>query len=268
MRTPITYYGGKQNMLQHLLPLIPEHKIYVEPFVGGGALFWAKPPSYMEAINDINGMVINFYQTIVSDFEALNERIQNTLYSEEIFFNSQKIYQFPEGYSYVDKAWAFWMCTNYAFSGKIGGGWKWCNGTGGSHTGIFFCGKKKEFTDAILHRLEKVQISCRDAQVVMDNRNTPDTLVYLDPPYPGSDQGHYKGYTFGHLQNLLIQMETFKGKFILSNYPSEMMDEAILRNKWFSYAFDKRLSGCRTPEIMRRKTEMIVTNYQINNLFS
>ena len=25
MRTPISYYGGKQTMLKHILPLIPSH---------------------------------------------------------------------------------------------------------------------------------------------------------------------------------------------------------------------------------------------------
>lgn len=28
MRTPITYYGGKQTMLKHIMPLIPKHEIY------------------------------------------------------------------------------------------------------------------------------------------------------------------------------------------------------------------------------------------------
>ena len=32
-RTPIAYYGGKLNMLKHILPMFPEHKIYVEPFL-------------------------------------------------------------------------------------------------------------------------------------------------------------------------------------------------------------------------------------------
>ena len=41
-RTPISYYGGKQTMLPHILPLIPEHAIYTEAFFGGGAVFWAK----------------------------------------------------------------------------------------------------------------------------------------------------------------------------------------------------------------------------------
>lgn len=35
LKTPISYYGGKQNMLKDILPLIPEHTIYIEPYFGG-----------------------------------------------------------------------------------------------------------------------------------------------------------------------------------------------------------------------------------------
>ncbi|GJQ05738.1 DNA adenine methylase [Capnocytophaga canimorsus] len=68
-RTPISYYGGKQTMLPHILPLIPEHQIYVEPFFGGGAVFWAKEPAKSEIINDFNANVVNFYEVLKTDFE-------------------------------------------------------------------------------------------------------------------------------------------------------------------------------------------------------
>lgn len=42
MKTPITYYGGKQNMLKHILPLVPKHSLYTEAFAGGAALFLQK----------------------------------------------------------------------------------------------------------------------------------------------------------------------------------------------------------------------------------
>lgn len=54
MHTPITYYGGKQMLVDTILPMIPTHKIYCEPYFGGGAIFFAKGKSYLEAINDIN----------------------------------------------------------------------------------------------------------------------------------------------------------------------------------------------------------------------
>lgn len=54
MKTPITYYGGKQTLLKYIIPLIPEHKIYTESFCGGAAVFFAKKPAEAEVINDIN----------------------------------------------------------------------------------------------------------------------------------------------------------------------------------------------------------------------
>lgn len=54
MKTPISYYGGKQQLASKIVSLFPEHKIYCEPFTGGAAVFFAKPQSQAEIINDIN----------------------------------------------------------------------------------------------------------------------------------------------------------------------------------------------------------------------
>jgi DNA adenine methylase len=39
MKTPTSYYGGKQNLVSTIIPLIPKHTTYTETFVGGGAIF-------------------------------------------------------------------------------------------------------------------------------------------------------------------------------------------------------------------------------------
>ncbi len=61
IKTPISYYGGKQNMVRHILPLIPVHNLYCEPFVGGGAVYWKKEPSKVEVINDTNKDILKEY---------------------------------------------------------------------------------------------------------------------------------------------------------------------------------------------------------------
>lgn len=58
MKTPITYYGGKQQMASTILAMIPSHKIYCEPFFGGGAVFFAKGASFLEVINDKNDLLV------------------------------------------------------------------------------------------------------------------------------------------------------------------------------------------------------------------
>lgn len=95
MKTPITYYGGKQILTHEILELMPAHKIYVEPFFGGGAIFFAKGSSFLEVINDTNDLLINFYQQCVDNFEALQHRIQNTLHSESEFKKARTIYNNP-----------------------------------------------------------------------------------------------------------------------------------------------------------------------------
>ena len=73
MKTPLTYYGGKQQLAATILKLIPEHTSYVEPFIGGAAVFFAKEPSESEVINDTNGELINFYEVLKRDFSALKQ---------------------------------------------------------------------------------------------------------------------------------------------------------------------------------------------------
>ena len=97
MKAQITYYGGKKRMLKIILPMIPEHDIYVEPFFGGGAVFWAKEPANVEFVNDKNGEVANFYRVLQNDFDALKKQIDSTLHSEFMHKEARSIYFSPEG---------------------------------------------------------------------------------------------------------------------------------------------------------------------------
>jgi DNA adenine methylase len=82
MKTPITYWGGKQQLADRILSLMPEHEQYDEAFFGGGAIFFAKRPSAIEFINDINGEMVNFYKVLKRNFEELKAEVECTLHSE------------------------------------------------------------------------------------------------------------------------------------------------------------------------------------------
>ncbi|MEJ5328486.1 MAG: DNA adenine methylase, partial [Candidatus Bathyarchaeia archaeon] len=69
MKPPFSYYGGKQKFSSKIIPLIPKHTVYAEPFCGSAAVFFKKPfPSvkdrgnYREAINDTNEWLVNFFR--------------------------------------------------------------------------------------------------------------------------------------------------------------------------------------------------------------
>ncbi len=256
IRTPITYYGGKQIMAKHILPLIPEHKIYTEPFFGGGAIFFLKEQSPVEVINDMNGEVINFYHVLTTDFWRLNELIQTTLHSREQYEQAMVVYNHPKLFDPIRRAWAFWILTNQGYATKIG---SWGYDRGGSGMVNRLEAKKIEFNVTVRTRLERTQIECNDALKVIASRDTAETFHYIDPPYVGSDLGHYGGYTDQNYKDLLDLLSDIKGKFILSNYRSELLDAYVSRNKWQVSYHEKQLSA--SGKAGRRKVEVLVRNF-------
>lgn len=232
MRTPITYYGGKQTLAPRIIELIPDHRVYVEPFLGGGAVFFRKKKSLVEVINDHDDLLINFYHQAQTNFEALKNLVENTLHSESMYNYAKDIWNDRVDAGPVEKAWSVWMITNCSFNGSMYGGWKWCNGTSGSNTAVFMENKRNSFNSELKERFKNVQISCRDALKVIVDRDSIDTIFYLDPPYPGSVQQHYYGYTMKHFIELLDLISNLKGKFILSNYWSQTLKYYILKNNW------------------------------------
>ena len=260
-KTPITYYGGKINLVSEILPLIPEHKIYTESFFGGGAIFFAKSPSETEVINDTNNMVVNFYEVVKTDFQALKEKIEATLFSRVSYTVALTIYRMPHLFNKLQQAWAFYVGTNCGFSCQIN---SWGYDKYGKRVKAFR-NKKLAFNEAIYKRLENTQVENNDALKVIQSRDTKDTFHYIDPPYFNSDMGHYGGYTEADFKNLLELLSTIKGKFLLSSYPSEILETYIQKNGWFTKTFDKPLSAQKAVagKSRGRKTEILTANYPI-----
>lgn len=163
----------------------------------------------------------------------------------------------------VDKAWAVWFATNMSFSGSPSGGWKWDNGTAGSHSGKVLDHYRKDFTQVIYDRLKEVQISCRDALTVIDQRDREETFFFLDPPYPGCVQKHYSGYTFDDLEALLDRLTTIKGKFILCNFASDLLSKYVNDNGWNMTIKDMPMRVANFGGHSRRKQEVMVYNYNL-----
>ena len=70
MNPIIKWPGGKSREIDRIQPLIPKHERYVEPFFGGGALFFHLQPK-QAAINDISESLIQYYTLIKNQDKAL-----------------------------------------------------------------------------------------------------------------------------------------------------------------------------------------------------
>jgi len=259
IKTPITYYGGKQTMVNKILPLIPAHKLYVEPFLGGGAVFWAKPKSEMECINDLNGHVVTFYRVLKEDFALLRRLILSTPSSRRIHRETEYILKNSEYYSDIRVAWAFWAQTNMSFSSTIFGGY----GYGKDIQAVKkIDSKKRMFTQALKKRLDRVDIECNDALKVIQSRDRQDTFFYIDPPYYNAHMGHYDGYTEAEFKELLSTLSEVKGNFLLSSYQSEPLQEYTDKMGWHQLQFVKAIVACKGDR-SKTKVEVLTANYQL-----
>jgi len=262
MKTPIVYYGGKQRMVQTILPLIPQHDIYCEAFVGGGAIFMAKEPSKTEIINDKDGMISIFYRVLKNDFEALKKRIEDTLYDRITHKYAWFVRKFPHHFSELSIAWAFFTLSSVGFSGTLDSFGCYTKGTKArTHEN-----RKQLFTPELHKRFEGIQIENVDALDLIKRRDTVNTFFYLDPPYIDTIQSHYDGYTKDDYRALLEQLSKLKGKFLLSSFPSDILDEYITKNEWYSFEINQVKPASKNKDGTRkRKTEVLTANYPIHN---
>ncbi len=123
LRTPISYYGGKQKLASRIISFIPRRTLYCEPFIGGAAIFFAKRPSEIEVINDTNGELINFYRTVKEGFSALEAEISTSLHSRDLHRKASLIYNNPDMFDRVKRAWAVWILSTQSFAGILDGIW-------------------------------------------------------------------------------------------------------------------------------------------------
>jgi site-specific DNA-adenine methylase len=90
-----------------------------------------------------------------------------------------------------------------------------------------------------------VHITCQDAMTVIKQWDSPQTFFYLDPPYPKTDQGRYRGYSVADFNNLVDVVKDCKGSAMLSCYAS---DEFEIPSDWDRFDFVARCSvsskGC------------------------
>lgn len=83
----IKYRGGKSKEIPHIMGHIPRFAgRYIEPFFGGGALFFHLEPE-QAIINDINPKLIGFYRGVRDDYNHLRRELDEI---ERQYTNNRK----------------------------------------------------------------------------------------------------------------------------------------------------------------------------------
>lgn len=257
MKTPISYYGGKQKMLDIILPLIPPHRIYCEPFFGGGAVFFAKKPSPVEFINDIDDRVITFYNVVANKFDELKQMIDGSLHSESTHKWTKEIIKDKSGkFTDVERAFAFFYQTNCSYNKTISRGFSFSLDRNKSK---YYSTKKDLINKELKERLSNVTILCRDALKAIKGCDSEETFHFIDPPYVSANMGHYDFYTKDDFLKLLETLKDIKGKFLLTTYDEPELAELSKQMGWLQTKYEMNLNA--KSKKGAKKVEVITTNY-------
>lgn len=247
---PFSYYGGKQKIAHHIIPLIPKHTVYVEPFCGGATIFFNKPkvkvnPSfYREVLNDTNHLIYNFFNVLRDHPRELFHKIKYSLYSEHEYKLSKQDYS-----DNIEKAYYFYINIRQSFAKTYNSGWG--RDLKGQNSASTYQNQKKNVIHS-KNRLKNCYISCSDAIKCIKNWDTPHTFFYCDPPYPETRQGHYEGYTQENFDQLIQALDQCKGSFILSCYQN-----IAVPKEWEQFEFDSVMSASPNKTGERKRVECV-----------
>lgn len=233
----VKWVGGKRQLLGDLLPLFPKHiTSYCEPFFGGGAVLFELQPN-IAYVNDINSELIQMYEVIRDDVDALITALEGHLNEEEHFYKVRDWDRNKEQYQQLTK---IQRAARIIYLNKT------------CYNGLFRVNNAGEFNTPFGHyknpdivnaaTLKAVSAYFQKAQLTFSSVDYAEvlanvgkeTFVYLDPPYdPISDTANFTGYVKGgferseqiRLRKCCDELDRRGVKFILSNSATDFIKE-------------------------------------------
>jgi DNA adenine methylase len=204
--------GSKYSLVKDIIKLIPPHTTYVEPFVGGGSIFWNKSPAKKSVINDLDKELIEGYRIL--------KRIPTSV-DMTILDNSKKVGKYyPAVEKFInsitskspdrDKLLAF----TEKYSGTFGS-----KGFDGIYRNPSIGNKWKQI-DQYKALLKPTTIVSKDYLQVLKDYDSPTTFFFLDPPYEVEaeqkfKEGYYKSSIIDY-EKMNDALKQIKGKFLLT----------------------------------------------------
>jgi DNA adenine methylase len=252
---PLNYYGSKETMARHILALVPAGpSTWVELFCGSAVVTLNKPRHPKEVINDLNGEVINLFEVLRSPRAGeLYAAIELTPFAEAEFRACQAV-EMPK--DPVERARVFLVAS-----------WMGRGGHGDAHRSGFRWSKMPAIAPeitwtrlparlaAVAERLRGVSIRSTDAITLLGNYDSPDCLMFVDPPYPGPVGRRYavKMDAAAH-DRLAAALAATKARVILTMSEGTVYDSALAG--WYRFPSKVVTDGGTV------KPEVIMTNFE------
>ncbi len=204
------YVGGKRRLAKHILPLFPAHTCYCEPCSGAAAIFFMKPPSEVEVLNDINGEIVNLYRVVKCHLEEFLRQFKSALISRQIY--DWLVITRPETLTDIQRAARWYYIQRNCFGGKVTGQTFGTAATAPPRMNLL---RIEEELSAAHLRLSRVMVEHLDWLECIRRYDRAETLFYIDPPYWGTE-GYGVDFGLEQYQMIADAALSIKGKMIVS----------------------------------------------------
>ena len=189
----LKWAGGKTQMLGDLLPKVPSsYGRYIEPFFGGGAMFFALQPE-QAVIADSNPELINLYRQVADHVDDVICQLKKYENTQEMFYaiRGQDWTMLPKAEAAARTIFLNKTCFNGLYRVNKKGQF---NVPFGKYKNPKIC--DEDGLKAASVALRKAEIVCGDYLLILEHYAQPGDFVFLDPPYlPISEYSDFKRYT-------------------------------------------------------------------------
>ncbi len=259
MRPILKYPGAKWRLSPWIIENMPGHESYLEPYFGSGGVFFNKPKSRLETINDIDGEIVNFFKVCRSRPEELGRAISLTPWARDELKDCKRVVTTDE----IERARITAVSCFMAFgSRRVSNTWRYSSGAqknaGPDNAKLW--NNLPTIVFEVAERLKEAQIENKPAIELIRKFDGPKVLIYLDPPYVKStrtlngDQYSHEMNDFDH-EDLLKSVVDHSGKIMLSGYDNELYCDYL--KGWRKIQKPSRIERGRV------KTETLWMNYHV-----
>ncbi|MFD4995368.1 DNA adenine methylase [Streptomyces buecherae] len=220
---PFSWLQGAPLLAPWIVSHIPEHRVYVEPFAGSAAVLLAKEPSRTEVINDMNGDVVTFWRFLRDQPDALIALLRRTPYARDEYRQAKadvSAGELPD----LERARRFFVqcCMAFNASTNRNVGFS-ASAIKRTAKGATFARRIDERLPQVAERIRRVEIENVDARRLIERWRSPDTVLYLDPPYLASTRRTTRDYatesnTDQFHTDMLAAVADFPGTVLISGY--------------------------------------------------
>lgn len=226
-RPVMRYHGGKFRIASWVVSHLPAHRVYVEPFAGAASVLLRKPRSHGEVINDLDEEIVHVFRVLRDPAASaeLRRLLDLTPYSRAELKGSYEVTPDPIERARRTIVRSFMGFSSASVTKEHRTGFRASSNRSNKVPSADWASYPQHL-EHFVERLRGVTIEQQDASEAIRRHDTPETLFYVDPPYPFSTRTESARWgdcyrhemTDGDHARLSELLHSVKGMVVLSGY--------------------------------------------------